>query len=484
MTEPVRGLEPRALWNYFADLNAIPRASNEEQQAIEFARKFGEQLGLDTSVDATGNVIIRKPATAGMEDRVPVVLQSHLDMVHQKNSDSDFDFATEGIRMIVEGDWVRAEGTTLGADNGIGVGSILALLAADNIPHPPLEALLTIDEESGMTGAKGLQPGVLEGKILLNLDTEDDQELTIGCAGGKDLVLEGTCQDEPADGLVGRLLSLGGLQGGHSGIDIHLGLGNSNKLMNRILMGGAEKFGLRVSTITGGGLRNVIPRESTARVGIPTEMAAAFDQWYQEQTRKICNEYVATDPECRFQSEQVEVQSVIDLKTQASLLNCVDQCLHGIHKMCPAIVDLVQSSNNLARVVVGDGKFSIASLVRSNLDVERDELAESISELFRTTGGQVESPGSYPGWEPTPESAIVKLMTGIYEQMFGEKPQVLACHAGLECGLLSKNFPGMQMISFGPNIRGAHSPDETVQISSVQKFWSLLLNTLTQIPAN
>ena len=484
MSQAVRELEPNSLWNHFADLNEVPRPSKQEERAIQFAREFGEGLGFETIVDDIGNVIIRKPASPGMEDRLPIVLQSHLDMVCQKNAGTEFDFDSEGIKMLVEDDWVRADGTTLGADNGIGVASIMAILASDNIEHPPLEALFTIDEETGMTGAKGLKGGVLHGEIMLNLDTEDDDELTIGCAGGIDVTASRSYEAETApEGLFGLKICVRGLKGGHSGMDIHLGRGNANKLLNRILWQASKQFGLRIHRIDGGGLRNAIPREAVAEVSIERNRLEAFKTWFIDLAKTVCVEYDTTDPDVQLLVEPIEAPSkVISAELQTALLGVVYGCPNGIYRMSPDIEDLVQTSNNLARVVVADGQLSISCLTRSSVNSERDDLANGISALMELMGAEIEISGGYPGWQPKPDSKIVKLMSELYEEMFGESAHVAACHAGLECGIVGTNYPNMQMISFGPNIRGAHSPDERVQISSVQKFWRFLLETLKRIP--
>ncbi len=484
MNEEVRKQEPTELWNHFADLNAVPRASKKEEQVIEFAKKFGEDLGLETIVDDVGNVIIRKPASSGMEDRMPIVMQSHLDMVHQKNADTDFDFATQGIEMIVDGDWIHAAGTTLGADNGIGVASIMTLLASEEIPHPPLEALFTIDEETGMTGAKGLQGGMLNGQILLNLDTEDDDELTIGCAGGVDVTATRDYEPTPTlAGMSGIRIGVRGLKGGHSGMDIHLGRGNANKLMNRILWNAANRFQIRIGQIDGGGLRNAIPRESFSIIAVKSDQLAELRSWFDEHTGTITNEYKTTDPEIEFVFEETECPaSVVPEDLQRLILGSVYACPNGIHRMSPEIKDLVQTSNNLARVLVKDGKVQIGCLTRSSVNSERDDLANAISAVLELTGSSIAQSGDYPGWKPVPDSDIVKLMADLYAEMFKDSAHVAACHAGLECGIIGTNYPDMQMISFGPNIRGAHSPDEKVQISSVQKYWGYLLETLKRIP--
>ncbi|MEM7453272.1 MAG: aminoacyl-histidine dipeptidase [Planctomycetota bacterium] len=479
----VRALEPVALWNHFADLNAVPRPSKKEERVIEFMKNFGENLGLETIVDEVGNVIVKKPATDGMEDRQTIVIQSHLDMVHQQNAGTGFDFENEGIRMVVDGDWVRADGTTLGADNGLGVASIMTLLSSTDIPHPAIEALFTIDEETGMTGAQGLKGGMLTGAIMLNLDTEEDHVLTIGCAGGIDITAEATYSAEPVSGVEGRTINVRGLQGGHSGMEIHLGRGNSNKLMNRILWHGAKQFGLKVHSIDGGGLRNAIPRESVATVAIPSERTSEFDSWLKTEIESIVAEYKTTDPEIEIVSQAGNAPvDVLPAEFQKTVLGALYANPNGIHRMSPDIDDLVQTSNNLARVEVSGGKLEIQNLTRSSVNTERDDLASAIVAVLELTGAEVTTAGGYPGWQPVPGSPIVSLMADLYEQMFGEKAHVEACHAGLECGIVGTNYPEMQMISFGPNIKGAHSPDERCQISSLQKFWKFLLETLKNIP--
>ncbi|MDA0972915.1 MAG: aminoacyl-histidine dipeptidase [Bacteroidetes bacterium] len=482
MSDTVRNLEPKSLWNHFSDLNAVPRPSKKEERVIAFMKSFGESLGLETKVDHIGNVIITKPASPGREKDTTVVLQSHLDMVHQKNNDTKFDFDREGIRMTVDGDWVKADGTTLGADNGIGVASIMAILSSKTISHPPLEALFTIDEETGMTGAMELQGGLLDASIMLNLDTEDDNELTIGCAGGIDVTATGTYKEVacPND-LVGRKLSVSGLNGGHSGMDIHKGLGNANKIMNRILLA-AEEYGIRISGIDGGGLRNAIPRESHSWVAIPAHNAEEFDELLGDLGGVIVSEYSTTDPDLELSSEECDAPDmVMEEAFQAKVLRAIQASPNGIYRMSPDVEGLVQTSNNLARVLIEGGEYKIACLTRSSVDSEKMDEAFTIKSVFELIGADVEFSGDYPGWTPRPESKIVSLMRDIYVERFKEQPHVNACHAGLECGILGTNYPEMEMISFGPNIRGAHSPDEKVQISSVQKYWGFLLETLEKL---
>lgn len=483
MSDAVRNLEPKAVWNHFADLNAVPRPSKKEERVIEFMRTFGESLGLPTEVDHIGNVFIRKPATPGMEGRTPVVLQAHLDMVHQKNNSTVFDFDTEGIRMLVEGDWVRAEGTTLGADNGIGVAFIMAVLSSTDIAHPAIDALFTIDEETGMTGALELKGGMLNGKILLNIDTEDDDELTIGCAGGIDVTAKRTVTMEPSpEQSVAYEVSVKGLSGGHSGMDIHKGLGNANKLMNRLL-DRLSVVGARLASVDGGGLRNAIPRESVAVVVVPEQKVEEMDALLEAVAREFVAEHHTTDPDLEVAWEEVDDPlEVVSESFQAAFYASLYGALSGIYRMSPDIQGLVQTSNNVARVALKDGALEILCLTRSAVESEKMDLARALQANFEQLGCEVTLAGSYPGWTPNPQSHILTTMSGLYRELFNAEPNIQACHAGLECGILGTNYPEMELISFGPNIRGAHSPDEKCQISSVQKSWKFFLATLENIP--
>ncbi|ATA91249.1 cytosol nonspecific dipeptidase [Capnocytophaga canimorsus] len=484
MNTDIKKLQPQSLWGNFADLNAVPRPSKKEEKVIAFMMNFGKKLGLETLKDEVGNVIIRKPATKGMENRKKVVLQSHLDMVHQKNNDTIFDFSTEGIKMKIEGDWVKAEGTTLGADNGIGVAAIMAILQRNDIEHPNIEALFTIDEETGMTGAMGLKGGLLNGDILLNLDTEEDDEIDIGCAGGVDVTaFREYDQEEIPQDVVAYKIVVKGLQGGHSGMDIHKGFGNANKIMNRLLFDGFENFGLRISEINGGGLRNAIPRESTAIVVVDKVQNEAFEFEFKQLTEVIKHELQITEPNLSIALESTNLpENVVELGVQEGVLRSIYTAHNGVYAMSKSISDLVETSNNIARVVVKDGEIKIHCLTRSSVESAKFDLANALRSAFELSGFEVEFTGSYPGWEPDVNSSILKVLKEQYEKLFGEKPNVVACHAGLECGILGQNYPNMEMISFGPTIKGAHSPDEKVNIKSVQKFWKYLLEILKNIP--
>ena len=484
MSQEIRNLEPKALWNKFADLNAVPRPSKKEERVIEFMKDFGKNLGLETFEDEIRNVIIRKPATAGMENRKTIVLQGHLDMVHQKNADTNFDFDKQGIDMYVDGDWVRAKGTTLGADNGLGVATIMAILESKDIAHPAIDALFTIDEETGMTGALNLKGGILKGQILLNLDTEEDDEIDIGCAGGIDVTATRSYKEEDTpEASVGYTITVKGLNGGHSGMDIHKGLGNANKIMNRLVFDGFENFGLQVSEINGGSLRNAIPRESVAKVIIAQLYDEAFVFDMQEIIGDIKTEFKTTEPNLTIEITKSDLpKKIMDLGVQEGILRSLYTAQNGVYRMSADMEDLVETSNNIARVIIKDGEISIGCLTRSSVETSKFDLANALRSAFELCGCEVAFSGSYPGWTPNVKSEILDVLVAIYERQNNEKPKIVACHAGLECGILGTNYPGMDMISFGPTIHGAHSPDERASIKSSQKFWKFILEILENIP--
>ncbi len=393
-------------------------------------------------------------------------------------------FDRQGIDMFVDGDWVKAKGTTLGADNGIGVAAIMSLLASTDIPHPSIEALFTIDEETGMTGALALKGGLLDGKILLNLDTEEDNELTIGCAGGVDVTCTGSYEQVSPKGNTGFRIAVKGLTGGHSGVDIQKGRANANKLMNRILLKLSSELEINIASIDGGSLRNAIPRESVADIVVATDRIDQLKTLITDYNNVVKAEYSYTDPNLQVTFEQIETAlKVLDASFQYKLLRSIYSCPNGIYRMSPDIAGLVQSSNNIARVLVKAGTYSVQCLTRSSVDTEKNDLACAITCAFELAGATVSYGGVYPGWKPKPEAPIVQLMSSLYKERYNEPANVDAIHAGLECGILGTNYPGMEMISFGPNIYGAHSPDEKVQVSSVQKFWGFLLETLKRIPS-
>jgi dipeptidase D len=473
-------IEPQIIWKNFSKLNAVPRPSKKEEKVIAFIKEFGENLGLETTVDEVGNVIIKKPATAGMENRKSIVLQSHLDMVCQKNSDVNFDFETEGIKMEIDGDWVKAKGTTLGADNGLGVATIMSILESSDIPHPDLEALFTIDEETGMTGALGLKPGQLTGQILLNLDTEEDDEIDIGCAGGIDVTITQNYETEAANGQIVRF-EVKGLQGGHSGMDIHKGFGNANIILGRLLYKGLEKQNIQLISIDGGGLRNAIPREAVAIVSVRN--AQEFILEVTDLKKEILDEFATIEAGLQINIENTTSSEKAIYETDSKKIILALKSLHnGVYRMSPDVKDLVESSNNVARVELKGGALKILNLSRSSVDSSKYSVAEQLKSVAELAGMNVEFSGSYPGWKPKPGSEIVQLMEKIYIEKFNEKPHVVACHAGLECGIIGANYPEMEMVSFGPTIRGAHSPDEKANIPSAQKFWAFTKDILANIP--
>lgn len=474
-------LEPQIIWKNFAALNAVPRPSKKEEKVIAFIKNFGENLDLETKVDEVGNVIIKKPATAGMEDRKSIILQSHLDMVCQKNSDVNFDFETQGIAMEIDGDWVKAKGTTLGADNGIGVATIMSVLESSDIPHPALEALFTIDEETGMTGALGLKPGQLSGDILLNLDTEEDDEIDIGCAGGVDVTASQNYNLEKSNGQIVKI-EVKGLQGGHSGMDIHKGFGNANVILGRLLYLGLFNENLQLISIDGGGLRNAIPREANAVFSVRNSIE--FIENANQLKAKILTEFAEIEKDLHLNIEIFSsAEKAISEDDSKKIILALKAAHNGVYRMSPDVADLVETSNNVARVELKNGELKILNLSRSSVESTKMAVAEQLKSVFELAGMQVEFGGSYPGWKPKPGSEIVKLMEKIYEKDFGGKPHVVACHAGLECGIIGANYPEMEMVSFGPTIRGAHSPDEKANVPSVQKFWKFFKEILAEIPA-
>ncbi|KMQ60563.1 aminoacyl-histidine dipeptidase [Chryseobacterium sp. BLS98] len=474
-------IEPQIIWKNFSKLNTVPRPSKKEARVIAFIKEFGENLGLETTVDQVGNVIIKKPATPGMENRKSVVLQSHLDMVCQKNNDVNFDFETEGIKMEVDGDWVKAKGTTLGADNGLGVATIMSILESSDIPHPAMEALFTIDEETGMTGALGLKPGQLTGEILLNLDTEEDDEIDIGCAGGVDVTITQNYGTETVKGQIVRL-EVKGLQGGHSGMDIHKGFGNANIILGRLFYSGLAKQNIQLISVDSGGLRNAIPREGVALISVRN--AHEFIEEVTVLKKEILEEFASVEPGLQINIENSTTSDkAISEEDSKKIILALKSLHNGVYRMSPDVKDLVEASNNVARVELKGGELKILNLTRSSVDSSKYSVAEQLKSVAELAGMKVEFSGSYPGWKPKPGSEIVQLMEKIYTEKFGEKPHVVACHAGLECGIIGANYPEMEMVSFGPTIRGAHSPDEKANIPSAQKFWSFTKDILANIPA-
>jgi dipeptidase D len=480
----ILNLEPQRVWRHFHTLTLIPRPSGHEKKAREFLAAFGRGVGLEAIEDQAGNVIIRKPATPGMEKRMGVILQAHIDMVPQKNADTEHDFRHDPIETVVDGEWVKARGTTLGADNGLGLAAALAVLESDNIPHGPIEALFTGNEEAGMTGARGLRPGVLKGGILMNLDSEDEGELFVGCAGGLDAVATfSVLEQPPPPDHKGFRLTVSGLRGGHSGMDISLGRGNANKVMNRLLHDARDRHGLLLGSIEGGSLRNAIPRESFAHVALPATNTASFQESFEALAATIRNELSSTEPDLHIEAIPAEIpETVIDDETCSRLLRAVHACPNGVMRMSDTMEGLVETSNNLAIVRSSQGAVRVECLLRSSVDSAREELSAMIDSVFSLAGATTSFEGGYPGWKPNPGSPILKVMIAVYKEKFGMEPHIRAVHAGLECGILGGSYPGLDMISFGPTIRHPHSPDEKAEVASVGRFWEFLVATLATVP--
>ena len=484
MSNTILNLEPKALWKNFHSLTQIPRPSKKEEKIRDFMLRFGKNLGLETIIDETGNIIIRKPATPGMENRKGIILQGHLDMVPQKNSDKVHDFEKDPIETIIDGDWVRANGTTLGADNGMGVAAAMAILESKTLEHGPIEALFTTDEETGMTGAFGLKPGVLHGDILLNLDSEDEGELYVGCAGGTNGNARFEYSEQPVPaGYSGFKLQVTGLKGGHSGIDINLGKGNAIKIMTRILYTGTKDHGVMLASIDGGGLRNAIPRESFAVIAIPGNQVSGFSSFLDKITELVKNELSAVEPGLKIELIPAETPAkIIDPVTVEKLLYTLYACPNGVIRMSNEMAGLVETSNNLAIVKSEQGTIRIQCLLRSSVDSAKDDLEQMMKSVFDLAGAASTFDGKYPGWKPNPDSPILKVMLDRYHKKFGKIPEIKGIHAGLECGILGGTYPNWDMISFGPTLRNPHSPDERVNIATVQKFWDFLIDTLKNAP--
>ncbi|MEN8225203.1 MAG: aminoacyl-histidine dipeptidase [Bacteroidota bacterium] len=485
MSEEIRNLEPKALWENFYKLTQVPRPSKHEDAIQDFMMKYGESLGLETNKDEVGNIIIKKPATKGMEGRKGVILQAHLDMVPQKNSGTNHVFETDPIDAFIDGDWVKAKGTTLGADNGIGAAAAMAVLQDTEMVHGPVEALFTSDEETGMTGANGLKAGLIDGDILINLDSEDEGELYIGCAGGVDTIgVFKYTAEEMIPYVTAYKISITGLKGGHSGLDIHLGRGNANQIMNGLLMAATEKFGLRLASIDGGSLRNAIPREAFAVVVIPDankDDFKAFAVNYEQENQAAFKE---ADPGLMITVDRTAMPAnLIDEKTTNGLYQAVDKCPNGVIAFDKDMPDVVETSTNLAIVKSKDGEIEISSLQRSAVDDEKDKVAKAIYDVFTEAGATAENSGDYPGWKPNVDSPILHAMKDVYNNNWGKVPAVKVIHAGLECGILGSAYPNWDMISFGPTIRNPHSPDEMVNVPTVAMFWDYLAETLKNIPA-
>lgn len=486
MSEEIRNIEPKVVWENFYAITQIPRPSKKELKAAQFVKKFGESLGLETLMDEVGNVIIRKPATPGNENKKTVVLQGHIDMVPQANSGSSFNFETDPIDAYIDGEWVTARDTTLGADNGIGVAMAMAVLQSKDIEHGPVEVLVTIDEESGMTGAFNLKPDVLKADILINLDTEEEEEISVGCAGGIDVNASWNFSDDTTvTGEVAYEIRITGLKGGHSGLDIHLGRGNASKMMGRLLKDAISGCNARLASINCGNMRNAIPREGFAVVTIEKEDAGALLDLVNNYKKVWQNELGRTEPGLKLEAVVAEMPvALIPEMVQDDLVNAICAAPNGIIRMSDSMPGVVETSSNLSIVKSDEGKIDIQCLCRSFIDTARDDIAYSLQSCFELAGAKVRLDGAYPGWKPNPESDILKVMKSEFKALKGKDAGEVAMHAGLECGILGATYPNWDMVSVGPTIKYPHSPDEKVHVESVKRFWEFLKNVLKNVPAN
>lgn len=481
----MKNLQPKSLWKNFYSLTQIPRPSGKKEEISAFLANYGRSLGLETIVDEIGNVIIRKPASAGYENHPGVILQGHMDMVPQKNSDKVFDFEKDPIEAYVEdnGEWVTANGTTLGADNGIGVATAMAILADKNVVHPPLEAFFTVDEETGMYGAFALKGGLLQGKTLLNLDSESEGELYMGCAGGVDTTARFDFEPvETEEGDVALRVSIKGCKGGHSGCDINLQRANAIKLLFRFLKDAVANYEARLAYVEGGSLRNAIPREASAVITIPADGLDEMKQLVADYEDLFIREFDGVEDNISFTAEDVECpKTELPEDTQDFLIHAITLCPHGVYRMIPEMPDIVETSNNLAMIGMDNNQITVMCLTRSSVESRKEELRQIIQSAFALAGAETEFTGSYPGWKPNLHSHILEVMKDVYQKEFGNTPRIITIHAGLECGIIGRNYPGMDMISFGPTIEHPHSPDERVNIATVQKFYHFLLATLKEL---
>lgn len=480
----ITALVPTSVWTFFDQITKIPRPSKKEEQIIAFLVEFAKEAGLDCHKDSVGNVLIRKPAYPGCEEWPGVILQSHMDMVCEKNSEVNFDFEKDPIRVRIDEGWVKAEGTTLGADCGIGMAAQLAVLAAKDIQHGPIECLFTVDEETGLTGAFGLSDDLLTGKYLINLDSEDEGQIFIGCAGGVNTLADFKYRREelPKNYEFFRI-DVSGLVGGHSGDDIDKGRANSNKIMARWLDPLTEEFGMRLVYLDGGNLKNAIPREAYAVFGVPTREVENMKNAFEVFVRNVQGEFGRVEPGMKISLSEMPVSDkVIDLDTQKNLLDALLGVQNGVLAMSRTMPGMVETSTNLASVkFVGELLIEVATSQRSEIESARDSAAAAVEAVFRLAGADVVHADAYPGWTPDPDSYLTQTTRKVYHALFGHDPVVRSIHAGLECGLFLQKYPNLQMVSFGPTLRGVHSPDERIEIASVEKFWKLLVALLQEI---
>ncbi|MCG9747370.1 aminoacyl-histidine dipeptidase [Shewanella sp. Isolate8] len=477
-------LQPQALWQWFEQICAIPHPSKHEQALSQYIQNWAKDKQLSVVEDKVGNLIIKKPATPGMENRKIVALQAHIDMVPQKNADKVHDFEKDPIEAYVDGDWVKAKGTTLGSDNGIGMASALAILGSDNIPHGPLEVLLTIDEEAGMTGAFGLEAGYLDAEILINTDSEQEGEIYMGCAGGVDAQITVPMVWQAAEpSLSTYTLTLSGLKGGHSGVNIHLGRGNANKLLARFLFNHADELALELTNFSGGSLRNAIPREASVSFMLPSENLPRLETLIQEYTDLVRQELAIADPDMLLTLSEIPAATqVMSEATQQTLIDLLNACPNGVMRMSDEIQGVTETSLNVGVITTEAESVSILCLIRSLIDSGREEVEGYLTALSNLAGAEVEFSGAYPGWKPDSSSPVMAIVKDTYESIYNKEPVIMVIHAGLECGLFKKPYPEMDMVSIGPTIRFPHSPDEMVLIETVEQYWKLLLAVLERIP--
>jgi dipeptidase D len=485
LRDAIATLEPHGVWEHFFQLTQIPRPSHHEEKVSAFLAQFGRGLGLETEVDDVGNVLIRKPASAGRENAPGTILQAHMDMVPQKTDETVHNFLTDPIAAYVEDGWVRAEGTTLGADDGIGVALIMALLEAKDVAHGPLEALFTVNEEDGETGANAVQPGMLHGASLINVDSEQEGVFTIGSAGGEDIDATMTYQQEPTPtGMTGLRIDIAGLEGGHSGLDINRGRGNAIKLLARLLQTAPEPLGVRVSSLSGGGVHNVIPREANAVVVVPMGQAAALIEFVNAFAATVKRELAATDPELNISvTETAAPAQVMTTDAQRRIVEALDAAPNGVIRMSDTIPGLVETSTNLGKLAAADGAFTATFLTRSSVDSEREAVQQTIASVFDLAGMATKTHDAYPAWAPDPASPLLTLTQSVYRDLFGHEAEVMAIHAALETSTIGAKIPGLAMISIGPTVLDVHTPDEHLEVATVGEVYDLLVATLERLSA-
>lgn len=484
MANALAGIKPEIVWHYFEEITKYPRPSKQEEKIAAYINGWAKDMGFETQHDEIGNFVVRKPATAGMENRKPICIQGHIDMVCEKNSDVEFDFDNDPIQAYIDGDWVKARGTTLGADNGIGVAMGMAVLASNDIPHPDIELLCTLDEETGLTGAMKLSPDLLKCEILINLDSEEDGSFTIGCAGGMNTrgIYKYQAEAVQANSTAFKI-TVKGLKGGHSGIEIHDGRGNAAKFINRLLWNLNSKFDMRLSDFNSGNKHNAIPREGFATVTIANSAVDAFKAYVLEFESQYKKEFISKEPNLSIFAETCDIPArVMTKEFQTKVINSFYVMPHGVYRMSPDIEGLVQTSTNFAIVETKADTIEVLTSQRSSVESEKMDMVAMVANAFVLGGAEVQFGDGYPAWEPNVHSPILNEAKGVYRKLFGKEAHIEAIHAGLECGLVGEKYPGMDMLSFGPTLKDVHSPDEKVNIPTTENCWNLLKAILAEIP--